>query len=42
MVLTARTYDPLGVESCKTLVDEIADGVIKPRPGSSGNSGAVL
>jgi hypothetical protein len=39
-IFTPRTYDPLGVESCRTFVDEMVDGVITLRPGSSGKSGA--
>jgi hypothetical protein len=30
----------LGVESCKTSVDEIVEGVMTPSPGISGKSGA--
>jgi hypothetical protein len=41
-IFTALIYAPLGVESCKTLVDEIVDGVMTESPGNSGNSGAEL
>jgi hypothetical protein len=34
----ARIYE-LGVESWRTSVDEIVEGVMTPRPGISGNSG---
>jgi hypothetical protein len=41
IVDTALTYE-LGVESWRTLVDEIVDGVMTLRPGISGNSGDEL
>ena len=34
----ARIYE-LGVDICRTLVDEIVEGVMTPRPGISGKSG---
>jgi hypothetical protein len=37
-VATVRTYE-LGVESWRTFVEEMVDGVITLRPGSSGNRG---
>ena len=37
--LTILTYE-VGVESWSTLVDEMVDGVMTPRPGISGKSGA--
>ena len=41
IVDTVLTYE-LGVESWRTFVDEIVDGVMTPRPGISGNSGDEL
>ena len=38
MVDTRRTYE-VGVESWRTFVDERLDGMMTPKPGSSGNSG---
>ena len=37
-IATRLTYE-LGVEIWRTLVDESVDGVMMPRPGSSGKSG---
>ena len=34
-----NSYEPLGVEICRTLVDEMVVGVMSPIPGSSGKSG---
>jgi len=40
MFHTMRTYE-VGVESWRTFVDEMLDGMMTPKPGNSGNSGEV-